>query len=47
MHVLVEKIEAHMQEMLTSWGFTTVWDLGSDFDNTLALWLWIEVGEMQ
>src|SRR6185437_1893936 len=21
---------AHMQEMLTKWGFTTVWDLGSD-----------------
>ena len=23
-------LTAHMQEMLTRWGFTTVWDLGSD-----------------
>ena len=23
-------LEKHMQEMLTRWGFTTVWDLGSD-----------------
>jgi imidazolonepropionase-like amidohydrolase len=27
----------HMQEMLTRWGFTTVWDLGSDPSDTLAL----------
>jgi predicted amidohydrolase YtcJ len=32
-----DKLEAHMQEMLTRWGFTTVWDLGSDPRNTLAL----------
>src|SRR5262249_22997879 len=27
----------HMQEMLTQWGFTTVWDLGSDPSNSLPL----------
>ncbi|WGR91658.1 amidohydrolase family protein [Bradyrhizobium sp. ISRA443] len=27
----------HMQQMLTRWGFTTVWDLGSDPRDTLAL----------
>ncbi|WP_066499625.1 amidohydrolase family protein [Bradyrhizobium macuxiense] len=27
----------HMQEMLTQWGFTTVWDLGSDPRDTLPL----------
>jgi imidazolonepropionase-like amidohydrolase len=26
-----------MQEMLTRWGFTTVWSLGSDPDNSMAL----------
>src|SRR5579883_506835 len=31
------KLEAHMQEMLTQWGFTTVWDLGSMPQDTLAL----------
>src|SRR5262245_32476009 len=24
------QLEAHMQEMLTRWGFATVWDLGSE-----------------
>jgi imidazolonepropionase-like amidohydrolase len=28
---------AHMQEMLTRWGFTTVWSLGSDPDDSMAL----------
>ncbi|MBV9532116.1 MAG: hypothetical protein JO283_13875, partial [Bradyrhizobium sp.] len=28
---------AHMQEMLTKWGFTTVWDLGSDPHDSLEL----------
>jgi imidazolonepropionase-like amidohydrolase len=28
---------AHMREMLTRWGFTTVWDLGSDPSQTLGL----------
>ena len=27
----------HMREMLTRWGFTTVWDLGSDPDDSLPL----------
>ena len=29
-------LTAHMQEMLTRWGFTTVWDLGSDPDDIAA-----------
>jgi imidazolonepropionase-like amidohydrolase len=40
------KLEDHMQEMLTRWGFTTVWDLGSDPGNTLALRRRVEVGEV-
>jgi imidazolonepropionase-like amidohydrolase len=39
-------LEKHMQEMLTRWGFTTVWDLGSEPGNTLALRHRIESGEM-
>ena len=35
-----------MQEMLTRWGFTTVWDLGSDPQNTLALRKRVESGEV-
>jgi imidazolonepropionase-like amidohydrolase len=30
-------LEEHMQEMLTRWGFTSVWDLGSDPRDSLAL----------
>jgi imidazolonepropionase-like amidohydrolase len=30
-------LTAHMQEMLTRWGFTSVWSLGSDPDNSMAL----------
>jgi imidazolonepropionase-like amidohydrolase len=30
-------LTAHMQEMLTRWGFTTVWSLGSDPGRSLAL----------
>jgi imidazolonepropionase-like amidohydrolase len=41
-----DKLEAHMQEMLTRWGFTTVWDLGSDPQNTLALRKRVEAGEV-
>ncbi len=41
-----EKIETHIQEMLTRWGLTTVWDLGSDPSNTLALRRRIESGEI-
>lgn len=36
----------HMQAMLTKWGFTTVWDLGSDPDDSLALRKRVESGEI-
>jgi imidazolonepropionase-like amidohydrolase len=36
----------HMREMLTRWGFTTVWDLGSEPQKTLALRRMIEAGAM-
>jgi imidazolonepropionase-like amidohydrolase len=45
-HQAAEKIEQHMQEMVTRWGFTTVWDLGSVPENTLALRRRIEAGEI-
>ena len=45
-HTAKGQIEAHMQEMLTRWGFTTVWDLGSEPTNTLALRRRIEAGEV-
>lgn len=37
---------AHMQEMLTRWGFTSVWDLGSDGRDTLALRRRVNSGEL-
>jgi imidazolonepropionase-like amidohydrolase len=40
------QVDTHMHEMLTRWGFTTVWDLGSDPGNTLALRRRIESGEV-
>ncbi len=39
-------LQKHMQEMLTSWGFTTIWDLGSDPRNSLALRRRVESGEV-
>jgi imidazolonepropionase-like amidohydrolase len=39
-------LEKHMQEMLTRWGFTTVWDLGSEPNNTLALRRRVESGDV-
>jgi imidazolonepropionase-like amidohydrolase len=36
----------HMQEMLTKWGFTTVWDLGSNASDTLALRRRVDSGEV-
>ena len=36
----------HMREMLTRWGFTTVWDLGSDPRQTLGLRRAIEGGAL-
>jgi len=39
-------LEKHIQEMLTRWGFTTIWDLGSDPSNTLALRRRVDTGEI-
>jgi imidazolonepropionase-like amidohydrolase len=39
-------LEKHMQEMLTRWGFTSVWDLGSDPGNSFALRGRVESGEL-
>jgi imidazolonepropionase-like amidohydrolase len=36
----------HMQAMLTRWGFTSVWDLGSDGRDTLALRRRVNSGEV-
>lgn len=41
-----DALERHMQEMLTRWGFTTVWDLGSMPANSLALRQRVESGEI-
>jgi imidazolonepropionase-like amidohydrolase len=41
-----DKLESHMQEMLTRWGFTTVWDIGSNPYDTLALRKRVESGEI-
>ena len=35
-----------MQEMLTRWGFTTVWDLGSDPRDSLPLRQRVNSGEV-
>jgi imidazolonepropionase-like amidohydrolase len=39
-------LEAHMQEMLTRWGFTSVWDLGSNTDDSLPLRRRVNSGEV-
>jgi imidazolonepropionase-like amidohydrolase len=39
-------LEDHMREMLTRWGFTTVWDLGSDPRNSVALRQRVNSGEV-
>jgi imidazolonepropionase-like amidohydrolase len=39
-------LEAHMQEMLTRWGFTSVWDLGSNPDDSLPLRRRVSSGEV-
>ena len=39
-------LEDHMQEMLTRWGFTTVWDLGSDPRDSLPLRQRVNSGEV-
>jgi imidazolonepropionase-like amidohydrolase len=43
----VADLQKHMEEMLTRWGFTTVWDLGSDTANSLALRHRIEAGDIK
>jgi imidazolonepropionase-like amidohydrolase len=39
-------LTAHMKEMLTKWGFTTVWDLGSDPQTSLPLRRRVNAGEV-
>ena len=39
-------LTAHMQEMLTQWGVTTVWDLGANPDDTVPLRRRINSGEV-
>jgi imidazolonepropionase-like amidohydrolase len=39
-------LTGHMQEMLTRWGFTTVWDLGSDPGDLLPLRRRVEAGDV-
>ncbi len=41
-----DKLEPHMQEMLTRWGFTTVWDIGSNPYDTLPLRKRVDSGEI-
>ena len=45
-NVPASKLDAHMQEMLTRWGVTTVWDLGSDPNNTVAIRRRVEAEEV-
>lgn len=40
------KLTSLMQQMLTGWGFTTVWDLGSNPQNTLAIRRRVQSGEV-
>ncbi len=42
----VAPLEEHMREMLTRWGFTTVWDLGSDPNDSLPLRRRVNSGEV-
>ncbi len=40
------ELEDRLRQMLTRWGFTTVWDLGSNPEDTLALRRRVEAGEI-
>jgi imidazolonepropionase-like amidohydrolase len=42
----VASLDEHMREMLTRWGFTTVWDLGSDPNDSLPLRRRVNSGEV-
>ncbi len=44
--VPAEALTRHMQEMLTKWGFTTVWDLGSNPSDLLPLRRRVEAGDV-
>src|SRR5436190_13040206 len=39
-------LTAHMQAMLTRWGFTTVWDIGADPSDSLPLRRRVNSGEV-
>jgi imidazolonepropionase-like amidohydrolase len=41
-----EALTGHMREMLTKWGFTTVWDLGSNLSDLVALRRRVEAGDV-
>jgi dihydroorotase-like cyclic amidohydrolase len=45
-HAPAARLEQHMQRMLTAWGFTTVFDIGSNPNNTLALKKRVELHEV-
>src|SRR5689334_21702676 len=45
-HAAAAPLAQHMQEMLTRWGFTTVWDLGSDPADSLPLRQRVNAGEI-
>jgi imidazolonepropionase-like amidohydrolase len=45
-HAAAAPLAQHMQEMLTQWGFTTVWDLGSNPTDTLPLRHRVNAGEI-
>jgi imidazolonepropionase-like amidohydrolase len=41
-----DALTRHMQDMLTKWGFSTVWDLGSNPSDLLPLRRRVEAGEV-
>jgi imidazolonepropionase-like amidohydrolase len=45
-HAPAAPLAEHMREMLTRWGFTTVWDLGSDPTDSLPLRRRVNAGEI-
>jgi imidazolonepropionase-like amidohydrolase len=45
-HAAAAPLAQHMQDMLTQWGFTTVWDLGSDPTDSLPLRQRVNAGEI-
>jgi imidazolonepropionase-like amidohydrolase len=45
-HAAAPPLAQHMQDMLTRWGFTTVWDLGSNPTDSLPLRQRVNAGEI-